>query len=296
MLPHLSRVPNEQRTVEPCTCPIHRIKRRNVVYRTLARVLIALMLTSSVSLTGCGARKRLDENLCPSNEPVTRNTILLLDTSDTLTAKHLEELRRLVKELQEPSGSPAFRVAEGEALIVYELPQYRKDLVPVMKVCNPGDRPDEWSLRDDLTKGRMIALRNWQRFSERVEPLFEAAETEAEHAQSPIIETLGVIVPRHAPSSRRAQFETNSRTHVIVFSDLLQNSGTLSHYGPYPPAKEIGKTAGLRQLQTDLTGIEVSLFRLERGKYARWQSRDHYYWWTELITSFGGRVIWQESI
>ena len=256
---------------------------------------LILVLASSLALIGCDA-KRLDENLCPSNKPVTRNTVLLLDTSDSLSAKHREELRRLVKELQEPGGSPAFRVAEGEALIVYELAQDANELVPFMKVCNPGDRPDDWGVREELTRGKAIALRNWQRFSDRVEPLFTAAEGDAELASSPIIESLGVIIPRHAPSSRRRDFEITSRTHVIVFSDLLQHSDALSHYGPYPAADELRNTTGLRQLQTDLTGVEVSLFRLERGQYARWQTRDHYYWWTKLIESFGGRVIWQQSI
>ncbi len=256
---------------------------------------LALMFAISLASSGCEV-ERLDEDLCPTNTQVTRNTLLLLDASDPLTAKHREELRRLVRELQEPSGSPDFRVAEGEALIVYELPQDTSAPIPLMRVCNPGDRPDDWGLREELTRGKAIALRRWQRFSESVEPLFDVAESTNESARSPIIETLGVIVPRHAPSNRRQEFETNSRTHVIIFSDLLQHSNSLSHYGAYPAAKDIVDTTGLRHLQTDLTGVELTLLRLERGRDARWQTRDHYYWWTQLITSFGGQVIFQDSI
>ena len=51
-----------------------------------------------------------------------------------------------------------------------------------------------------------------------------------------------------------------------------------------------------RDLLTDLTGARVSLFRLERPKYAKWQSRRHYYWWTELIQDLGGQIEWQDSI
>jgi len=238
----------------------------------------------------------LDEDLCPIGQPVNRNTILLLDTSDPLSPKHREEFRRLVRELQEPDGLPEFRVAEGEALIVYELHLDTAVLDPIMKVCNPGDRPDDWGFREDITSGKAIAQRRWERFSESVEPLFEAAEAQAEMPFSPIIEHLGVIVPRHAPSSWRRDAESDSRTHLIVFSDLLQHSEHFSHYGSYPAGKDIPKTPLLRHLQTDLSGVEVSLFRLERGRYARWQTRDHYYWWTEFIESLGGKVISQDSI
>ena len=195
--------------------------------------------------------------------------------------------------MQQPNGPPDFRIAPGEALIVYELAQNLDEIEPVLTVCNPGGHPDDWSWRRDLTEGKAIALRRWQRFVASVEPLFAASEENAAQPRSLIIEALGVIVPRHAPS-RRTVAEPAGRVHLIVYSDLLQHSDALSHYGPYPPAEEI--IASLRHLQTDLAGVEVSLYRLERARDARWQTRDHYYWWTELIEAFGGQVIWQESV
>ena len=242
-------------------------------------------------LTACD-RVRLDENLCPANQVPVRTTILVLDTSDPLNPKQREVFARLVKELQEPGGPPDFRVAPGEALVVYELTRNLADVGPLLHVCNPGDRPDDWAWQRELTEGKAIALRRWQRFRERVEPLF-ASKDAAAQPQSPIIEFLGVVVPRHVPSSRMG---SDRRTHLIVYSDLLQHSDALSHYGDYPDAKAIPKTTGLRHMKTDLTGVEVSLYRLERMRDARWQTTAHYYWWTELVQSLGGQVIWQESV
>lgn len=235
---------------------------------------------------------RLDENLCPLNQPPKRTTILLLDTSDPLSEKQRGVFARMVRELQEPGGPPDFRIAPGEALVVYELPQEFGDVEPLVLVCNPGDRPDDWGWRQELTEGKQLALAAWRRFRERVEPLFAARESSAEPS-SPILEFLGVILPRHTPSARMS---TDVRTHLIVYSDLLQHSAALSHYGPYPPPDAIAQTGGLRHLRTDLTGVEVSLYRLERSRDARWQTTAHYYWWTELVGAFGGEVIWQESI
>lgn len=255
------------------------------------------VLSLLLLVAGCD-RARLDENLCPRDESPGRTTILVLDTSDPLTTKHRSELKRLVEELQTTRAAAELRVAPTEALVAYELTEDLDALEPVLKVCNPGQRPDEWGWQQELTQGKQIALRQWRRFQEVVETLFDEAQTDTPRSRSPIIEMLGVIVPRHAPSRRIAASADRPRTHVILFSDLLQHSPALSHYGDYPPPTALRSTSGLRSLQTDLTGVDVSLFRLERSRArdARWQTRDHYYWWTQLVRSFGGRVVWQESI
>ena len=257
-----------------------------------ARNLPLLWLGGLLAIAAGCQPARLDENLCPLNQPPERTTILLLDTSDPLNEKQRGVFARMVRELQEPDGPVDFRVAPGEALVVYELPQEFRDVEPLVLVCNPGDRPDDWGWKQELTEGKQLAFAAWRRFRERVEPLFAARESSAEPS-SPILEFLGVILPRHTPSARMA---TDTRTHLILYSDLLQHSEALSHYGPYPPADALAQTTGLRHLRTDLTGVEVSLYRLERSRDARWQTAEHYYWWTGLVAAFGGEVIWQESI
>ena len=239
----------------------------------------------------------LDRNLCPKGKPPARHTVLLLDNSDPLTPKHRAELERLVSELQEPnsaSDSRNFYVAPGEALIVYQLEADWRDLKPKIHVCNPGS-PENWPWWKPLYKGKYFALQNWKRFEEKLKKLYPD-RTGTGASASPILENLGVIVPRHAPSKRSAPTEGARPVHLILFSDLLQHSELLSHYGRYPGAKELLATPALRELQTDLARVQVSLFRLERSKYARWQTRNHYYWWTHLIRAFNGAVHWQESL
>lgn len=259
--------------------------------------VVALLGLLGVFLVG--RPTALDENLCPVDSPPARRTILLLDTSDPLTPKHVAELRRLVSELQQPGASPGaedFYVAPGEALIVYELAIDLRNLKPAMEVCNPGDRPDDWDWKKDLTRGKAFALHNWRRFEEKSEELFPDEESSQEMPRSPILENIGVIVPRYAPSKRKLPAGKESHTHLIVFSDLLQHSDNLSHYGPYPEAGDFLDTPRLRELATDLARVDVSLFRLERSKYSRWQTTDHYYWWTGLVREFNGAVLWQESL
>ena len=259
------------------------------------RLIGAMTFVLSVVLFTVGCTQvRRDDDLCLAGQEPLRTTLLLLDTSDPLTPKHRAELERLVKELTgtRGSGRPGFLVAPEEALVVYELPQNLVEIKPVIRVCNPGGDPADWELKDELTQGKALARRRWQNFLDAVEPLFRREDGPAQPL-SPIIETLGVIVPRHATSRR--SLDTGAKpVHLIIYSDMLQHSEHISHYGSYPSAADVMKN--LRHLQTDLSGVEVSLYRLERSGNARWQTTDHYYWWTKLIQAFGGEVIFQRSI
>lgn len=259
----------------------------------LAMVIVICALIAACDTT------RLDSHLCPVGKSPTRQTILLLDTSDPLTPKHRAELRRLVHEMLREADNAAsehFYIASGEALIVYELTEDLDDVKYALKVCNPGNNPDEWDGWDGLTKGKAIASHQWSRLEENIEALFSEIKSGASQASSPILEMLGVILPRHTPSKRSQSSDETKRTHLILFSDLLQHSNMLSHYRPYPAAKDIKTTDGLRSLQTDLTGVDLSLFRLERSDAGQWQTTEHYYWWTKLIKELGGALKWQESI
>ena len=269
--------------------------RSRIPVQAIHAVLIAVGLL--VVSSSC-QQAELDHNLCPKGEPPRRQTVLLLDTSDPLTPKHRAELERLVRELQQPKSTGddgSFYVAPGEALIVYEMAADWQNLKPVVHVCNPGDRPEDWNWKKSLTQGKIFALHNWRQFEERIKALYPDRNANPASA-SPVLETLTVIVPRHAPSKRSGPAEGRRPVHVILFSDLLQHSELLSHYGRYPEATKFLATPGLTELRTDLTRVRVTLFRLERSQYARWQTKDHYYWWTHLVREFNGKVQWQEPL
>ncbi len=132
----------------------------------------------------------------------------------------------------------------------------------------------------------------------RLESLFDQ-QSQNSLPRSLILETIGVISARHA-SSLRARNENINRMHLILYSDLLQHSesGGLSHYGTYPQPEALLNQAGLRHLKSDLSTVDVSIYRLERDSIdvARWQTTEHYYWWGDLVHAFDGQVIWLESI
>ena len=250
----------------------------------------ALLLIGVAALYLVGDRPPpIDDRGCPEDTGPVGATVLLLDTSDPLTPKHRAELQRLGSQIaSEPAGR--FGIGPGELLAVYELTQDPDSPKPLVQVCRPFKRLEDRTWRDDIHQGNRVAEGDWSRFEEALAKLFPQGQSEP-RSHSPLLETITVLAPRHVPGRRgNPDFEV----HLVVFSDLLQHTDRISHYGPYPDAKAMRREA--RDLFTDLTGAKVSLFRLERPEYARWQTEHHYYWWTELILEQGGQIEWQESI
>ena len=275
---------------------MRRVARRRAEARAHRREIMlplglgVLLLVGVVVFYQLGTKvPETDDRLCPKETGPVGATVLLLDTSDPLTPKHRAELERLAGQIASEHASP-MGIAPGELLAVYELTQDPGDPTQLIEVCRPFTVPKDRTWRDDIHRGRKFDERDWERFEKALADGFPARESEPSPT-SPLLETIAVLAARHLPGKRG---DEGFKVHLVVFSDLLQHSPRFSHYGPYPDAKDMRARA--RELLTDLTGAHVSLFRLERQKYAKWQTERHYYWWTELVQEQGGRIEWQESI
>lgn len=249
-----------------------------------------LLLIGVVAFYQIGTRPPpTDDRLCPKDTGPVGATVLLLDTSDPLTPKHRAELERLASQIaSEEAGRMG--IAPGELLAVYELTHDPGAPKKLLEVCRPFKNPKDRTWRDDIHRGHRFAQRDWERFEHALANGFPERESKPT-ATSPLLETITVLAPLHIPGTLG---DERFKVHLVVFSDLLQHSARLSHYGSYPDAKKLRHDA--RDLLTDLTGARVSLFRLERPKYAKWQTERHYYWWTELVQEQGGQIEWQDSI
>ena len=233
----------------------------------------------------------LDHQGCPKKGGPTREVIVLVDASDPLTDKHKAELRRLLREMTSPSASgrhDALAVKKGERVTLYHLESSGVPAKPIVQLCHPGGNPEGERRIEELTRGRVITQWHWRHFVSVIESMFPDEERAAQPI-SPILETIAVVTARHANSRRAAKGAKPS--HLIVISDLLQNTHMLSHYRSYPKPKDIP-----RELRTDLSRVEVSLFRLERHKYEIDQTSEHYYWWSDCVEEMGGKVVWQQSL
>ncbi len=256
----------------------------------IAPLSVIVILTAGVAAYyQLGTRvPEMDDRLCPKTGPIGA-TVLLLDTSDPLTPKHRAELERLADQITSERAGP-MGIKPQELLAVYELTQDPGTPQQLIEVCRPLKSPQERTWRDDIHQGRRFADRDWTHFEEALANVFPEDGRES-HPTSPLLETISVLAARHVPGKRG---DEHFKVHLVVFSDLLQHTPRFSHYEPYPDASDMRHDA--RDLLTDLTGTRVSLFRLERSKYAKWQTERHYYWWTELVQEQGGKIEWQDSV
>ena len=275
----MNRVSREERTAKA--------RRRAKTFAIVAFLSVAALIYFLWTQKG----EDLDHQGCPKESGPTREVIVLVDTSDPLADKHKAELRRILREMTSPSASgrhDALTVKKGERVTLYRLASSGVPAKPIVQLCHPGGNPEDRRRFEELTRGRVITQWHWQQFVRVIEKMFPGEEPAAQPL-SPILETIAVVTARHA-SSRRAEKGVKP-THLIVISDLLQNTGKLSHYTQYPKPKEIP-----RELRTDLSRVEVSLFRLERFKYESYQTREHYYWWSDWVEAMGGKVVWQQAL
>ena len=231
----------------------------------------------------------VDNLFCPKETGPIGATIILLDTSDPLTPKHQSELDRIARQIKSNDDN-SLGLEAGELLVVYELQQNPGTPKKLIEICRPHGEINNRTWRDDIHQGRRIAEKNWEHFDKSLSEAFPK-QSNAAQPTSPLLESIGVIAARHIPGKRGNK---HFKVHFIVFSDLLQHSPRLSHYETYPSAENMLKTH--RDLTTDLNGVQVSLFRLDRTKYSKWQTERHYYWWTDLIRLQGGEILWQDSI
>ena len=270
-----------------------REERRAKAKRRVKTFAIVAVLVVAALVGGLWTQKGedLDHQGCPKRTGPSREVVVLLDTSDPLGDKHKAELRRILREMTSPAASgrhDALAVRKGERVTLYRLESTGVPERPIAQICHPGGNPEEKQRFKELTKGTVITEWRWEQFVRVIEAMFPAEEREAQPS-SPILETIAVITARHA-TSRRAEKDSKP-THLIIISDLLQNTGMLSHYMPYPNPEEIP-----RELSTDLSRVEVSLFQLERYKYESYQTPEHYYWWTDWVEAMGGKVLWQQAL
>lgn len=251
------------------------------------RLMAALPLFAFLFIGNANAEDLNPRTLCPvgGNEG---QVILLIDTTDPLTPVVQERLKELLQGLGNSENKHYLQ--PGHELIVYYLPAQLADLrKPALRVCNPGN-PKDRTVTDNLTSGVVEARRRWRAFLLRIRSALPRLEQQVESAQSPLLESIAVVAARHIPS---LGVEQRKPTRLFLFSDMLQNSGRLSHYKSLPDMKRFKSMLGYSEMATDLAGVKVYLFYVRRAGLEHLQTHKHYYWWTNAIESFGGRVMEQ---
>ncbi len=233
----------------------------------------------------CAAEKLNLKTLCPVSGNKGQ-VILLIDTTDPLTAVAQERLKELIKGFTDADNE--YYLQRAHELIVYHLsPEVTNVNKPVSRVCNPGN-PKDRTRMDDLLNSSTEAKRRWQAFVRRLQALTRRIHEQVLGPKSPLLESIAVVTARHIPTLGVGQKRKPVR--LLLFSDMLQNSARLSHYKSLPEMKKFKSLVGYSEMDSDLSGVDVWLFYVRRTDLESVQTPQHYYWWTQAIELFGGQV------
>ncbi len=247
---------------------------------------IALILGAMLTAYTANAAEKLHpRTLCPKNGS-TGQTILLIDTTDPFTQKAQERLKELLTGFQDAKNT--HYIEPGHELIVYRLRSRLDDMEKALHVCNPGN-PKERTWKDNLISGRYGDEQKWRQFFQRIQNALPGIDDQVTLGQSPLLESIALIIARHVPSIGLQ--EDRKPTRLILFSDMLQHSDYLSHYKSLPEMGEFKALTGYTEMQSDLKKVKVWLFYVRRAGLEHLQKPKHYYWWPETIKFFGGELI-----
>lgn len=242
----------------------------------IVAILAAFLLIGVFVVRAMLAQKELDpETLCP---PVAENlTVLVVDVTDPL---NLPQRQDFLNQLDRLSRS----IPQYGKLVIYKVdPISDRLLEPVITKCNPGTAQDV----SDIDGNPGMTQKKWEdEFEEPLKRAFSQVIVENAADRSPILESIQSISLTEVPAFQEEQ----KPIRLIVASDLLQNTDKVSFYGGLPAAAPFLESQEFRGVATDLRGVDVELWMLQRSDSASTQPRALINLWDQIISEQGATV------
>jgi hypothetical protein len=223
----------------------------------------------------------IDENLCPPQP--TEFTAVIVDVTDPLTLVQRQDLRDRLDQLRQAvpvNGEIAFfKVGDPNVRL----------LQPILKRCNPGTAGDFSEVSRDLKR---VQATYDEKFEGPIVKAYESIFSASGSNRSPILQSIQSV---NLTELQTAGAKDKPR-QIVLISDLLQNTSKLSFYGRLPSANEVLANPDFRAASTDLAGIKVDLWMVERPDYQQTQPRALADLWNILLQEEGASKVKVERI
>lgn len=254
-------------------------RRAKEVRRGLAQFGIAVAVIAGVAaiyFSAASSQRALDPvTLCPA-DPASI-TVLLVDVTDPMNLPQQQDFLNQLARLK--NSIPRY----GQLTIMQVNSAGEKLLSPIITRCSPGTGADIDPLKGNPQK----VQKQWTSgFSEPLDAVFNQIVRASGAELSPIMESV--------QSAALTEFQKPGRQdmpkRLIIASDLLQNTGGISFYKSLPAPAEFAQSEPFRRVRTDLRGVDVELWQLQRLDSSRTQPRALSDLWTSAIEQQGGTV------
>ena len=245
-------------------------------FRNILIAAIVVAVLGVVYVRAMLSHRSLDEvTLCPPQPESI--TVLLVDVTDPMNLPQRQDFLNQLGRLR--SSIPRY----GKLVVVKVDPISDRLLMPVITRCNPGTAQDV----DDLTGNPQAAQRRWeQQFRQPLDRAFEGMLTATSADRSPILESIQSV----ALTQFQSEDVQSIARRLIVASDLLQNTDDISFYGQLPDPTELTSSQAFSRVRTDLRGVDVQLWMLQRADSRQSQPRALPTLWEVIIDRQGGSL------
>lgn len=223
------------------------------------------------------AHRTLDElTLCPVQPDSV--AVLLVDVTDPMNLPQRQDfsnqLDRLIDQI------PRY----GKLTIAKVDPVGDRLITPVIARCNPGSGRDVSDVDGNPAK---LEKARQDKFLKPLRASLETILAASGAEQSPILETVQSVnlTELQGPGGKAVP------KRLVLASDLLQNTKQMSFYGPLPNARDLIASQAFSRARTDLQGVEVELWMLQRDDSTTTQPRALPDLWERIIDEMGGRVM-----
>jgi len=221
--------------------------------------------------------RTLGADNCPEDGQLAAYIAVLLDASEPFSRIQQEAIKKNFREFLK--SVPKF----GRVALYVVDDHTTEEIEPKLAMCQPGSDKGASPLTQNLRK---LRLRWVEQFEEPLNQAIENILPDADARSSPIMEAVQIIAVKEFPT------ESESPKMIIMFSDLLQHTDTLSMYRDWPTSFEpFRESTAFGKLRSDLSGVSVRVFYVRRdGLGERIQGRTHIDFWDEFFQAFGGQI------
>jgi hypothetical protein len=210
-----------------------------------------------------------------SGRPVTGELAILLDVTDSFSPNEQSSVVEWLREYQLTNLQVNERVSlwalgSGEAGGLKRL------------FCRyyPGLEQDPW-----LHNPARIAARTDSLFTQPLQDAVLTATVGKPLPRSPILAALRVL------SEQPELADASVRRHLIIISDLEENTKGLSFYRGVPVFGTFVKSTSFQRSQADLTGMTVDVLHIPRGNAAATMSPDLTEFWRRYLRECGASSV-----
>lgn len=249
-------------------------KRKGLVRFGIAGVLIAGAGAFYFSVMS-GQRTLDAETLC--SDEVSSVTVLLVDVTDPMNLPQQQDFLNQLAKLK--NSIPRY----GQLTVMRVDAAADKLLTPVITRCSPGTARDTDSIKGNPQK----VQQQWDEgFSAPLDQAFKGVVKASGADRSPIMESVQSIALTELQKPGREDLPKR----LVIASDLLQNTPGISFYSGLPTPGDFTRSDAFRRVRTDLRGVDVELWQLQRVDGSKTQPRALSELWERAIDDQGGSV------